>query len=145
MWRECSSSRLGVFGTERRHICPCRYRLELCIKKFMSVLVWSPLRVILILSHTHIGLPQRFNFNFPISIPATFIWESPWGSYSGAPTSAKCAWIRAPYSENMVNLFSFGCHVIDRTSVRTYVRVYGLYGWGGGDYQKEGRDVSGVS
>ena len=111
----------------------------------MSVLVWSPLRVILILSHTHIGLPRRFNFNFPISIPATFIWESPWGSYSGAPTSAKCAWIRAPYSENMVNLFSFGCHVIDRTSVRTYVRVYGLYGWGGGDYQKEGRGVSGVS
>ena len=27
----------------------------------------------------------------------------------------------------------------------TYVRVYGLYGWGRGDYQKEGRGVSGVS
>ena len=35
----------------------------------------------------------------------------------------------------MVNLFSFGCHVIDRAYVRTYVRVYGL---GRGDYQKEG-------
>ena len=35
-------------------------------------------------------------------------------SYSGAPTRAKCAWDRAPYSKNMVNLFSFGCHVIDR-------------------------------
>ena len=28
---------------------------------------------------------------------------------------------------------------------RTYVRVYRLYGWGRGDYQKEGRGVSGVS
>ena len=45
----------------------------------------------------------------------------------------------------MVNLFSFGCHVIDRAYVRTYVRVYGLYGWGREDYQKEGRGVSGVS
>ena len=41
----------------------------------------------------------------------------------------------------MVNLFSFGRHVIDRA----YVRVYGLYGWGREDYQKEGRGVSGVS
>ena len=56
---------------------------------------------------------------------------------------------RAPYPWNMVNLFSFGCHVIDRayvhTYVRTYVRVYRLYGWGRGDYQKEGRGISGVS
>ena len=37
---------------------------------------------------------------------------------SGAP--AKRAWDRAPYSWNMVNLFSFGCHVIDRAYVRTY-------------------------
>ena len=29
--------------------------------------------------------------------------------------------------------------MIDRAYVRTYVRVYGLYGWGRGDYQKEGR------
>ena len=58
---------------------------------------------------------------------------------------AKRAWDRAPYSWNMVNLFSFGCHVIDRAYVRTYVRVYRLYGWGWGDYQKEGRGVSGVS
>lgn len=27
---------------------------------------------------------------------------------------------RAPYSQNMVNLFAFGCHVIDRAYVRTY-------------------------
>ena len=65
--------------------------------------------------------------------------------YSGAPARAKRAWDRAPYSWNMVNLFSFGCHVIDRAYVRTYVRVYRLYGWGRGDYQKEGRGVSGVS
>ena len=36
---------------------------------------------------------------------------------------------------------SFGCHVIERA----YVRVYRLYGYGRGDYQKEGRGVSGVS
>ena len=33
----------------------------------------------------------------------------------------------------------------DWPSVRTYVRVHRLYGWGRGDYQKEGRGVSGVS
>ena len=38
---------------------------------------------------------------------------------SGAPARAKRAWVRAPYSLNMVNLFSFGCHVIDRAYVRT--------------------------
>ena len=69
--------------------------------------------------------------------------------HSGAPTRAKRAWDRAPYSWNMVNLFSFGYHVIDRkyvgTYVRTYARVYRLYVWGRGDYQKEGRGVSGVS
>ena len=51
---------------------------------------------------------------------------------------------RAPYSWNMVNLFSLGCHVTDRAYVRTYVRVYRLYGYGRGDYQQEGRGVSGV-
>ena len=59
---------------------------------------------------------------------------------SGAPARAKRAWDRAPYSWNMVNLFSFGCHVTDRA----YVRVYRLYRWGREDYQKEGRGVSGV-
>ena len=42
--------------------------------------------------------------------------------------SAKRAWERALCSWNMVNLFSFGCHVTDRAYVRTYVRVYRLYG-----------------
>ena len=55
-------------------------------------------------------------------------------TYSAATARVKRAWDRTPYSWNMVNLFSFGCHVIDRA----YVRVYGLYGWGRGDYQKEG-------
>ena len=36
---------------------------------------------------------------------------------SRAPTRAKRAWDRAPYPWNMVNLFSFGCHVIDRAYV----------------------------
>ena len=37
----------------------------------------SPLEVNLSLSHTHIGLPQGFKLNFPMSIPVTFIWEYP--------------------------------------------------------------------
>ena len=45
----------------------------------MSVLVCSPLMFSLSLSHTRTGLPQGFNLNFPISIPDTFIWESPLG------------------------------------------------------------------
>ena len=36
---------------------------------------------------------------------------------------AKRAWDRAPYSWNMVNLFSFGCHVIDRAYVRTRLQI----------------------
>ena len=40
--------------------------------------------------------------------------------YSGAPARASRARDRAPYSWNMVNLFSLGCHVIDRAYVRTY-------------------------
>ena len=43
---------------------------------------------------------------------------------SGAPARAKRAWDRAPYSWNMVNLFSLGCHVTDRAYVRTYIRTY---------------------
>ena len=39
--------------------------------------------------------------------------------YVGLPR-AKRAWHRVPYSWNMVNLFSFGCHVTDRAYVRTY-------------------------
>ena len=57
---------------------------------------------------------------------------------SGAPARAKRAWDRAPYSWNMVNLFSFGCHVIDRAYVRTYAstdctgRVGETIKWKGG-------------
>ena len=40
--------------------------------------------------------------------------------YSGGPTGVKRVWDRAPYPQIMVNLFSFGCHVIDRAYVRTY-------------------------
>ena len=42
---------------------------------------------------------------------------------SGPPARAKRAWDRAPYSWNMVNLFSFGCHVIDRAYVRTRLQI----------------------
>ena len=51
------------------------------------------------------------------------VFECDGAHNSGAPERAKRAWDRAPYSWNMVNLFSFGCHVIDRAYVRTYVRV----------------------
>ena len=43
----------------------------------------------------------------------------------------------------MVNLFSFGCHVIDQAYVRTSLQIF--TGGVGGDYQKERRGVSGVS
>ena len=33
------------------------------------------------LSHTHIGLPWGFSFNFPTSISVTFIWEFPPGKF----------------------------------------------------------------
>ena len=46
------------------------------------------------------------------------------GSFVAGLPRAKRAWDRAPYSWNMVNLFSFGRHVIDRAYVRTYVRTY---------------------
>ena len=42
---------------------------------------------------------------------------------SGAPARAKRAWDRAPYSWNMVNLFSLGCHVTDRAYVRTRLQI----------------------
>jgi len=38
--------------------------------------------------------------------------------HSGAPTGASRALDGAPYSWKMVNLFSFGCHVIDRERPR---------------------------
>ena len=37
---------------------------------------WSLLGSSLSLSHTHSGLPYGFNFNFPTSIPVTFMWDS---------------------------------------------------------------------
>ena len=54
---------------------------------------------------------------------------------------ALCARGTEPHTHKLWSTSSYGCHVIDRA----YVRVYGLYGWGTGDYQKEGRGVSGAS
>ena len=39
--------------------------------------------------------------------------------YSGA----SCVQDRAPYPWNTVNLFSFGCHVIDQAYVRTRLQI----------------------
>ena len=55
----------------------------------------------------HNALPESDALNYNKSIYTN----------SGSPACAKCAWNRAPYSWNMVRLFSFGCHVID---IRTY-------------------------
>ena len=58
--------------------------------------------------------------------------------FSGAPTRAKRACdsaILIKYGQPL----SFSCHVIDWAYLRTNVHVYRLYGWGRGDYQKEGR------
>ena len=84
---------LRVFGTENHYICPFRYCLGLCIKKFtknavISVL-WSPLGLTLSLCHTHIGVPWGFHLSFPASIPVTFILDPP------LPPSVK--YHRAPF------------------------------------------------
>ena len=68
------------------YICPSRYRLVLCVKKFTKNALTlttqkSPLEFSLSLSHAHIGLPWGFNWNFPPIIPVTFLWESPWVLY----------------------------------------------------------------
>ena len=36
-------------------------------------MAWSSLGVSLSLSHTYIGLPWGFNFNFPTSMPVSFV------------------------------------------------------------------------
>ena len=63
---------------------------------------------------------------------------------SGASAREKRAWDRAPYSWNMVNLFSF---VVTWLTERTYVRTYASTDCTGGvreTIKKEGRGVSGV-
>ena len=75
---------------------------------------------------------------FLFSVFMSFIWPTKMFILGKSTTNT-------PYSWNMVNHFSFGCHVIDGAYVRTYVRVYRLYGWSRGDHQKEGRGVLGVS
>ena len=67
-----------------------------------------------------------------------------------------CNWCRSIQTLSTFGLFSVA--LVGQSSIlieygqplfvwllRTYIRVYGLYGWGRGDYQKEGRGVSGVS
>ena len=68
---------LRVYGTKSHYIGP--FRFLAFIQK--SVLVWSPLGVILSLSHSHTGIPQGFNFSFSTSIPITVIGECARGQY----------------------------------------------------------------
>ena len=65
-------------------------------------------------------------------------------SYRGAPTQHEARVGQSPI------LVEYGQPLFiwlprDWPSVRTYVRVYIMYRWGRGDYQKQGRAVSGVS
>ena len=75
---------LRVFGMEIYCICPFRYGLVLCRKKFTEKCPDT--------DHTEIPFRGQFklkphahwstlgyNLNFPTSIPAHFIWESPAG------------------------------------------------------------------
>ena len=57
---------LRVFEMESHYICPFRYHLGLCIKKFTKNALTlatqkSPLEFSLSFSHTHFGLPKGFN------------------------------------------------------------------------------------
>ena len=76
-------SRLRCLGREVAAICPFRYRSGLCINKFtkqcrdtdhtkisslVSLLSWATDTLV---------IPYGFNFNFPTSIPVTFIGEYP--------------------------------------------------------------------
>ena len=78
-------SRLRCLGREVTAICSFRYRSGLCIKRFtkqcrdtdhtkisslVSLLSWVTDTLV---------IPYGFNFNFPTSIPVTFIGESPPG------------------------------------------------------------------
>ena len=72
---------LRVFEMESHYICPFRYHLGLCIKKFTKNALTlatqkSPLEFSLSFSHTHFGLPKGFNWNFPPIVTVTFLWES---------------------------------------------------------------------
>ena len=59
---------LRVFGMESHYICPFRYHLVLCIKKFtknaLTLTTQKSPSNSLSLSHTHIDLPYGFNLNF---------------------------------------------------------------------------------
>ena len=74
-------SHLGCLGWKVTIFAPFKYRLVLCIKKFIKTALTvtkqkSPSGVCLSFSHTHIGLLQQFHLNFLTSNPVTFIWYS---------------------------------------------------------------------
>ena len=76
------------------------------------------------------------------SFRADSILKSEGDFIPGLP-SARSARGTEPHTHGMWSI-SFRL-VVTWLTERTYVRVYRLYGWGRGDYQKEGRGVSGVS
>ena len=63
----------------------------------------------------------------------------------GTAISYRCAKFGAFVNSVTILTLRDLTRLTERTYVRTYVRVYRLYGWGRGDYQKDGRGVSDVS
>ena len=61
---------LKVFGMESHYICPFRYRLMLCIKKFTKNVVTL---------RTEISFRVSLTFQFSDEHPRHFIWGSPRG------------------------------------------------------------------
>ena len=75
---------LWMFGMESHYICPLSLstvHYEIYKKCPDTNHTEISLKGQLSLSHTHIGLPYGFNLNFLMSIPDTFIWESPPGNH----------------------------------------------------------------
>ena len=61
--------------------------------------------------------------------------------FSGAPHAGEARVLQSAILIKYGQPLSFSCHVIDLAYLRTNVLVYRLYGWGRGDYQREGRGV----
>ena len=93
-------SHLGFLGWKVTIlVCLFRYRLVLRIKKLTKIALTlttqkSSLRVSLSLSHTHIGLPWRFNLNFCRASPSLLHGSPPRGldSFCVFQASTKQIW-----------------------------------------------------
>ena len=99
-----------------------RYFLSIYLSIYLSVCLSVCLSIYLSIYLYYIDTAEIPGF-FLLLKNHLFIARSEDTIFSGPPARAKRAWDRAPFSWNMVNLFSFGCHAIDRAYVSTYVRT----------------------